>query len=960
MPELLEFTVQTFTANELNIKVKNSGVASLEKTLVIEIYPPTYLVSAAVNEAAINAANNDTPPGAMRLDGVVSGPDGWSIWARRESSDSSLIIVLINDRDQNTGDLKPLIKFPAGAESIIRIPLNPQANHDRIDLLYSYTHGDPEARIDGKLELKSSDVGDWTPRVDLRSDQQNPTMIKAGESATISWEISDGVSAVLRGPLPGDNSELTLSSEPDADFKIAKGSLSIRVVGLMNYLLQAEVKRAGHPNVQIWKMLTLDTSNKKHIYIGPRQGKVLPYGLIELDWAAWGVPQVLITAADTTRVIKLTQQTFGGSFEGSGVMRVSASKAGTETVLIEAKPDGSRTKSVLVVSWQHMVKPDIAGHPWGMAVIAPKLALLTFQGLYVAEVGRIDPQSALQKLMFVKKTAATPPTEWIALTALGNRFLCLRRTDPNPDLELAPYTPDGNPDVIPPLSLHADLRRMAAHSKAVFDFVGFGGRAYVVVEAPLDGSTARRAYSVGFNSSTNKAEYRAEPLLENLFGFRLVTFDDALYALSRESGQMFRFGLTKAGRLEPAAQAASAVTKEDGKSMIRDGLIVPVGRVLVVLNPTSVPSLKSLEEYDLHNVLPQEKDESPTNTIPQDLVYNPQKNYWARCGRGLEIKPDAVAAFRDGDSPRLWVVQPDGETHTLAVGSESLFLRDYVLDFPTKPLSPYLNKKRKFTIKHSTAFGPIAERYRKLGIADIVATGPREISPLPTRPQVQFDVEISYNEANPSPVTLRLQLARRPQARPDVDYLLEVTFSGPDLSTASSCLRRLRAVEATLLLSNDEVFGSRTQHSPDSIIEVPRPARFDEHLRFVIVNASEQFRLKPQPALMGANYILEEFFVPINHESQDFLLKADGKIQTQGVIEVNFNFALPHGIEVSSVPQPQTKLIRLNNSNAQKMQVMLVKTLMPGDAPLKLQGTKQLIEPMADRPVFVCQLDYKI
>jgi hypothetical protein len=66
-----------------------------------------------------------------------------------------------------------------------------------------------------------------------------------------------------------------------------------------------------------------------------------------MDWAAWGVPQVVITAGDTTRVIKLTQQTFGGSYEGNGVMRFSARKADTETILIEAKPE-TRTKSVLV------------------------------------------------------------------------------------------------------------------------------------------------------------------------------------------------------------------------------------------------------------------------------------------------------------------------------------------------------------------------------------------------------------------------------------------------------------------------------------------------------------------------------------------------------------------------------------------------------------------------------------
>src|SRR4029079_398137 len=133
------------------------------------------------------------------------------------------------------------------------------------------------------------------------------------------------------------------------------------------------------------------------------------------------------------------------------------------------------------------------------------------------------------------------------------------------------------------------------------------------------------------------------------------------------------------GALGPPLHAASAVRIVNGeeKSMIRDGLLVPTGRVLVVLSQTSVPALNSLEEYDLHNVLNYESTSSTDESIPQDLVYNPQKNYWARCGHALDIKKGAVAAFRDGGSPRLWVTQPDGETHTLPVGSENLFVRDY-------------------------------------------------------------------------------------------------------------------------------------------------------------------------------------------------------------------------------------------------------------------------------------------
>ncbi len=113
----------------------------------------------------------------------------------------------------------------------------------------------------------------------------------------------------------------------------------------------------------------------------------------------------------------------------------------------------------------------------------------------------------------------------------------------------------------------------------------------------------------------------------------------------------------------------------------------------------------------------------------------------------------------------------------------------------------------------------------------VPSPGPRDVLPLPARPQVQFDLEIGYHQPDPEFVKLMFQLARRPQQRPDVDYLLEVRFVGPDLSTAISTLIRA-SVEGRL--SYDPISGGLMEHSTDSIIEVKRPARFDEHLRFVI------------------------------------------------------------------------------------------------------------------------------
>jgi hypothetical protein len=970
MPELLKFSLQSFTAEELSIKVKNACSAPLAKTLVIELYPPAYLVSAPITEAAKKAPTSEKPVGSMRLDGIVSCPAGWSVWARRESSDSSLVIVLINDVDQNTGEfMETPVTLAADAEFTIRIPLNPEANRANTEMLYSYLHGTGElAREDGKLELKSGEIKTDPPDVTLTTDHTTPTAVKPGDLVKVIWHIKDGVSATLRGPLPGGNNEMTLGTKPDEIYKIGDGWIEIRVVGPLTFVLQAKVKRPTGPDLQVVRMLSFDTTNHKYSYVATRPDVVLPYGLVEIDWAAWGVKKVTIdVGGHTTRVIPLTQQTMGRFYEGAGVMRVSASKTKAEAVILLAPPLQKESTSISVSTWHKMTKPEFTGVPLGMAVLAPYLGLLTTDGLFIARVGVDDPSPKLEKLPFTKKEATA--TQWYAIAAVGNRFVCLRRVGGSPDLEIAAFTPDGKPDVIPPLTLHADLRLIIHPPGAVFDLVGFDKRAYVVVETPLRGGIVRRAYSVGFDSATKKADYRPEPMLAALTGYRLVTFDEALYALNRETGDMFRFE-SNAGRLGPPMRAASAVTRgEDGtepaQSMVKSGLIVPVGQVLVVLSPNEVPSLKELEPFGLHNVLGYEKTKKTTEEkepeparVPQDLFYNPHKNYWGRCGHDLDVQPEAVAAYRDTGSLRMWVVQPDGETHTLAVSSISLFAHDYVPEFTAKPLLPYLNKKRRFSFKYPAAkLSPVfPDNYRKLGIEAVSTTGPAECGAISSLESGESVIDINYNEADPSPVTLRMLTARGMKSRTDIDYMLELTLSGPDLSTATSCLKRLSTNQGWF--GFDEVFGSRKEHATNSVIEVSKPARFDEEFKFVIVNASDQLRVKT--SLQAPAFIATTAFIMINLDQPDFTLEFEGKVPTKGVIPVNFNYALQPGIETSSGIRPQKNLIRLNTDRAQQIQVLLVKMLMPGDQPLKLKGSADPIEPARQGPVFVCHLDYKM
>jgi hypothetical protein len=976
---LLNFTVHSYTANELAIKVKNISGTVLDKTLSIEMNSPLYLLSPLFNDALEKAPFSRKPTGAVNIGSIVSGPDGWTVWLRRETSDSSVYIVLFNDLNQ-AGDKVTPVKVLTNAEFTIRIPLDPDTERGIDDFLYSYQHGTTtrDPRFDNQLELKFGSIT-WTPDVSFTAD--SPMMVKTpGDLVTIFWEIKDGVSATLRGPLPGGNPELPLSTIPGDPFQMSKGFITVRVVGSMTFVLQAEVTRPNDPNFQVVKMLSFDTPNHKYLYVDARPNKVLPYGLVEIDWAAWGVDRVTIeVGTHTTRVIPLTQQTLGRFYEGTGVMRISATKS--DEIDLKATAISTASTKVKVLTWDKMDRFDYKTALRGMAINGRYMALLTAGQLYHGEVGDVDPEVPMTALPLVRITGESNLI-WQAITALANRFVCMRRNGEN--FEVVAFTREGKLDVFPPLTLPPEFALPALSLSVDRDFVSFGERAYLVAEAPLAGGIARRAYSIGFNSDTKKVDYRHEPVLERLIGYRLVVFDQTepptpptttqtqygnLYALNRTTGDMLRFDLKSNGTLDKPVKAAPAIKKDEEngnrpESMITNGLIVPVGHVLVVFNPTCVPSVASLEQYGLKNTL---KAENPTTTspkIPQDLFYNPQKNYWGRCGRDPQTKGlvdyYCVGAFRRGDSPRLWVLLQGGDALTLAVGEETVFAHDYRPDRTAKTLAPPVPKKSTFTIKCAPLrVMRLDDYYRRLGFSEFATVDPvAEIPAFPRRGEPELSVNLTYDENDPAPVTIQQLVERdiRQPQLPGLDYVLEVTLSGENLSNATSCYRRVVSAQ-NQLISNDVVDGSRTTHKGSGPIEVPVPKRFVEEYKLVVVNTSKNFSVMTS-LRSGPKYILNAEPIAIHHKLADFSLVFQGKVATPGVITVNLNFALPDGIEQLEGSKAQTKLIRLNTDNAQKMRITYLAMLRPGDEPLRMDGAPNPIEPMPDRPVYVCQLYY--
>ncbi|HET8782249.1 MAG TPA: hypothetical protein VFM63_07515 [Pyrinomonadaceae bacterium] len=931
---VLQFRIDSLKPEQLLIKVKNISGAPLEKTLSIELSPPAQLLDKRVIDAARAAAVSEDPPGVASLADFVSGPAGWSIWAMGDMSNATVVIMLRNDRDQQGDRISPPNKVDAGAEFTIGIPLNPTAQHASVTFSYIYQHGTAadDKPDSGMLEWKSDTI-DWNPEVSLTSNQASPSMIKPGTDVKISWKVKDGVSAILRGPLPGGNSEWTLSDKTSSDYKMSEGSFELRAVGTMTYILQAEVARAGKPNVQVVRTLSLDVyTREKYGYISARPHRVLPYGLVEFDWAAWGVKEVIIDAGATRR-IPLTEMTLSGYPEGVGIMRISAPRADRETpvsvnlnIEVDRKPRTESTANYKIVPWRKMQKSTFTGKPVGLAIAAPRIALLTTDGLWTAKVGDHDfsdniSYDSVEKVEF-QLAKTDKPKAWLAIAALGDRFVVLRKTNQD-DLQVALYTSTGtlDPDILP-IDLPADLRPYMG-SGSFFDLAVYKDRAYLVVEAVLKTGTGRRAFSVNFDRRNKKAEYRAEPLLEPLQGYRLLAFDHVLYGLNRDSGQMLRFVLVN-GKLD-AEFAASAVDQSTGPrppSMVRQGLLVPVGRVLAVLSPSSVPSLKSLDTFGLKNVLPYNSLTPPkTGAIPQDLVYSPQNNRWSRCGHGIDVT-EGVVAFRGGDSQRLWLIDNNGDTYTLAVSSEHLFAHDYVTDLPSKQLVPVLNKTRTFKIVNNTnmQYVEMNDTCRKAGVMALSSTGPIEMTPpvlVNLRPGTPETIQLRFNELDPPTVTLRF-LLQRPAGITN-EYFLEYTLSGPNLSIATTVFKRIAVDANGAVTSVVEVPETRRERSSDGEFE-PITAPFVNGI------AVRPRNLTPYQLWLRSPHAKNEADREKPFTREGILIKYDTtpfSIYAHGAGELFFDvdFGMPHGIEENSGNVAQTTRLRVNTSKSQGLRI---------------------------------------
>lgn len=950
---LLEVKNIGVTSGELKLEIKNSSGKALNESLLIEINLPLELAEdrlIAAAEKASKRANN-----LESLASVVTVATGWSVWAYNGRTESVATIRILNDTDQETGkELDNPVEFKKDGSFTLVIPVNEQASLTRGEIPYGYQCGTSEERVDDKIILIPTGDDNWEPDVSFTTNQQNPTMItKFGSEVEIRWKIKNAVSATLRGPLPGGNSEVTLASDRSSQYWMEDGRLTFLAVGPMIYTLDVEVNNPKTKvNVRVIKTLTFDiASAEKYSHLKVTPDRILPNGLFDVEWAVWGVDRAYLAVGhDYNEKLELTEQNLSRTYQGSGEWRFSASdEPGAETIRLKInnnpKHEMSVSEDLIVEKWmdagEEFPQQPLTGEPVGMAVAIPKMALLTADGLWIATVGEKD--STGPDTYSFSKVETDKPKAWLGIAALDKGFVALRQTDSD-GLQLARYSSEGKTDGLA-VDLPGGVKALSGQSDAVFDLAVFGNRVYVAVEATVSGEPVRHAFSVGFKS---QADLRDEPVLKSLIQYRLLTFDDGLYALNQSTGKMLRFDFNKDGEFESPRKAAGAIDK--GNSMIRQGLLVPVGGILLVLEPTSTPSLSILKA-----------GRKSKTQVSQDLIYNPQQDQWVPCGHGMEIEEGAIVGFRGGNSPRLWVLQPNGEMYTLPGAYEHLFAPNYVAGtrsggkYPSKVLPPMLDGKREITLVNQTGvdLAPVDDACRAAGIYSFSAAGMADVTP-PLRDKLANGARktfaISYDKDKPATVTMRFMVADSFSPR----YLLELTFSGADLSSVTSAFRGL-ASDGQIT----EIPETLVNHPANNLITAPRAARLLDKMRMFIINTTNEYMtINPWEgsSRLVTNSSTELAF---NYATPTFQITMP-RIEKVGTLWANFDLARPLSIEASHGSEAQRSMVRFDTTHGYMLDAR-VQVLKAGAPPFEYEmrdGTKASI-PTQSTDSVVCSIGFK-
>jgi hypothetical protein len=963
MPDskLLNFTVRSVTSSLAEIEIKNVSSAPLTDELFIEIHFPVALVDQRLSAAVAKARISTKPRNMASVAGIATVGGGLSVWVFNHSDSNLIALRVLNYLDQGNGNaLTSPVAVASGASFVIAVPLTKPVGGLQVTVPYIYRHGGQEGEsIPGSIDLNLTDTSGWKPHVSFSIDQPNSTMLKPGSKVKISWSIADGVSATLRGPLPGGHSELTLSKAPESDLRIDKGSLEIYAVGQATYFLDAQVRNPKKENVQVIRTLFLDTKSvDKFASLRVRPNRVLPNGRVDIDWAVWGVEKATLRIGDRKSLtLSLTEQDLSRYYQGTGIWSERA--VGKEDVTLSIAGDSDsdfepKRATIDAAKWINVPTPRYTGKPIGLAVAGPAMALLTSDGLWVATVGSDDTTSSDPKFRKVTQDAKFP---WLALGTYEQDFVVLRQKAEGSS-ELARYDSDGKPRGVP-----VELRLFQIEPRrpdSVFDVVAFGQRVYVAGEQRLFRGSWREVHSVTFDPEKTVHER----VLSWLRGYRLLNFARGLYGLNTKSGHLLRFGPPNHhGEIEDAYTAGKAASS--GRSLIRTGLPIATSNLLVVLDPGELRVLRRLPLSQLNNVADFQIENlqggSSGKEPSEGLVYNPQKDEWIACGQGLDLQPGAVAAFRGGKSERMWVLQPDGKMYTLTEASSRLFASDYVDKFPPRALPPALNATKQLEIRNESGwpFRPLGTLDRQFGLPPFGSPSLAEIDPpdhvLEIRRGPKERFKIRYHDSDPSPVKLRFLVYSTRFSR----CFLQVTLSGPKLSNISSVFR-YAVTEWGGPLALIDVADTLVQHTDGKPIVIPQPKKLSERSKLVLLNgATYGFARDDRRAPLNSYSEME-----INHETEPFsLFASQGDLfHRLGALRFAFNIALPHGIEISAADDVQQSLLRVDTRGSKGLIVQDPKMLKPGDPSLEVkylfngEEEKRMVAAPTQGVTYICKI----
>lgn len=702
-----------------SLEISIAGACS--KLMQIELQVPKAIASAALAAQAKAASHNSRgiPAKANRL--IKRSDTDWKAWVQ-EGSDGVILLQLTNFRDADYDFIssadKNFGKIVAGTPLTVTLPLNTALKaQTQVDLKYSYggkKHGHrvifgghfiTEGSLDKLCFLPAGGSSTAAETVEVAfttNHASDQTALAIGTEVELKWEIKDGISGKIVGPLAEGLSEMSLDFSNADKSGISKGSFTVRAVGQQTYLLDVTVK--GKPdNVDVLRTLILDVQSAANYgAIWVDKPRVFLGESVNVHWAAWGVDMAAIdvkpaNGSETTHTVLRKTST---PATGQGFISQKIDAPGKTDLMLQLSVNGTpqyldANPDVQVVQWESAAKSlgGASGDALAMAFAADGsngvLAIMYQKTIVFApDAGAEDPTvDILPPLHFsVKADISVPGGEWMALVSIGDGFVALRRQ--NRIFDLVHFNVHGSQIAATPLPEWFSFCPLLQNKN---NYVRFWGKllAYkkqVIVFGGCHEEPDWTPTPISINYGNLKPAGSSYPspkieMLERLNAFRgcdeIVVAGDKLLGIDYQHRMVLctsfylqtvekeKYQYTTLDYVGSFQKIADIPEKQ--ASALSNAVPLVVGDLLLLLNCGSGPNKRH-------------------------WVWSPKTNKWAPVSLGLDVS-NGVIAYRPGNSPRLWAAncKPLGATdsdplHTFALlGAESFFVADYFKDNPAVP-----------------------------------------------------------------------------------------------------------------------------------------------------------------------------------------------------------------------------------------------------------------------------------